>query len=503
MEKNLEDSSARSQGPSEQESPGRPSATVTPTQPGSVALSFAPGRARYDQVAYNFTPSQGATSTSGTSYYRSKRKGGAWSRDPDKDDGKTDITATTDASFYSYHSSRDLAAFVREMDGRMFNNQNELYMLPSDNQEFQRLQKQHYAFVLSEGGLTPCQHIVESILRPSDEGEPRSVLDLGCGSGIWAIEMAKEYPNASIVALDLAPAPIDLENIPPNCRFEIDDVNLGLSHYHGNSRFDIIHTRCIGSGINNYANMMRDVEACLKPGGLVIFIDGDMRMYEEDGVTPVPVGEEDENGVEIGEGSWLHRIAREVRYAAIYRGSDVPGLEDCIDLGLFGHPLIEPSSIRAASLYTPIGPWPESPYASEQQQLRYAGALMRQDLIQLSRAWHPILKVSGIDQATLDRWSERVDKELLTGKFKMLWHWRTTWGRRKLEDPDGQPIDTTPEDTIQTYDLPDEAPRAYNFFRMFTTAQEAAAFRELRTEKAKHLPLPLVVKMYEEAQSTV
>lgn len=61
----------------------------------------------------------------------------------------------------------------------MFNNQNDLYMLPSDNQEFERLQKQHYAFVLTAGGLTPCQDLVESILRPSDNGEPRSVLDLG------------------------------------------------------------------------------------------------------------------------------------------------------------------------------------------------------------------------------------------------------------------------------------------------------------------------------------
>ena len=61
--------------------------------------------------------------------------------------------------------------------------------------------------------------------------------------------MAREYPNASIVALDLAPAPVDLENIPPNCRFEIDDINLGLSHYHSDP-FDVIHARCIGSGVS-------------------------------------------------------------------------------------------------------------------------------------------------------------------------------------------------------------------------------------------------------------
>ncbi|CCA67627.1 hypothetical protein PIIN_01455 [Serendipita indica DSM 11827] len=318
-----------------------------------------------------------------------------------------------------------------------------------------------------------------------------------------AIEMAKEYPNASVVALDLAPVPLDPEKLPPNCRFVVEDINLGLSHYHGESGFDVIHARCIGSGINNYAAMMQDVEACLKPGGLVIFIDGDMRIYMEDGVTPVPIGQEDENGVEIGEGSWLHRIAREVRYAAIYKGSDVFGLEDCIDLGLFGHPLLEPSSICNAALYTPIGPWPESPDALEQQELRYAGTLLQQDLMQVSRAWTPLLKLYGINQETLDRWSERIQKELLTCKFKMLWRWRVTWGQRKVESLGRESADAPSSDKRKSSSASPKSPHAHNFFRTFTTAQEAAAFRNLQAEKATELPLPLVVKLYEEAHSTV
>lgn len=64
--------------------------------------------------------------------------------------------------------------------------------------------------------------------------------------------MAKEFPNADVVGMDLVPPtplpyvkPLDGEgnvlisltlaqrskSLPMNCRFEIDDVNLDLSHY--------------------------------------------------------------------------------------------------------------------------------------------------------------------------------------------------------------------------------------------------------------------------------
>jgi hypothetical protein len=59
--------------------------------------------------------------------------------------------------------------------------------------------------------------------------------------------MAKKFPHCDILGLDLAPAMFKLDEIPSNCRFEIDDINRGLSHYHGH--FDFIHSRCIGSGV--------------------------------------------------------------------------------------------------------------------------------------------------------------------------------------------------------------------------------------------------------------
>ena len=34
--------------------------------------------------------------------------------------------------------------------------------------------------------------------------DPHKILDLGTGSGIWAIDMAEKYPSASVIGVDTA-----------------------------------------------------------------------------------------------------------------------------------------------------------------------------------------------------------------------------------------------------------------------------------------------------------
>lgn len=35
--------------------------------------------------------------------------------------------------------------------------------------------------------------------------KPKRILDIGTGTGIWAIEMGDEFPDAQIIGTDLAP----------------------------------------------------------------------------------------------------------------------------------------------------------------------------------------------------------------------------------------------------------------------------------------------------------
>ena len=49
---------------------------------------------------------------------------------------------------------------------------------------------------------------------------PRTVLDLGTGTGTWASEVAEEFATADeVVGVDIEP--VALRECPANCRFEV------------------------------------------------------------------------------------------------------------------------------------------------------------------------------------------------------------------------------------------------------------------------------------------
>ena len=51
---------------------------------------------------------------------------------------------------------------------------------------------------------------------------PKRILDLGTGSGIWAIKVADEYKETEVVSVDIAP--IQPIWIPPNLNFEVANL---------------------------------------------------------------------------------------------------------------------------------------------------------------------------------------------------------------------------------------------------------------------------------------
>ncbi|KAL8945477.1 MAG: hypothetical protein Q9211_000015 [Gyalolechia sp. 1 TL-2023] len=80
-------------------------------------------------------------------------------------------------------------------------------------------------------------------------GEPPRVLDLGCGTGLWCMDMATSYPDAEIWGMDLAN--IQPEQILPNIRFRVprdyeSPWNLG------EDSFDLIHLRLGCGSVSNW-----------------------------------------------------------------------------------------------------------------------------------------------------------------------------------------------------------------------------------------------------------
>ncbi|KAL1962409.1 hypothetical protein VTN77DRAFT_9680 [Rasamsonia byssochlamydoides] len=83
-----------------------------------------------------------------------------------------------------------------------------IYMLPCDEQEQDRLDIFHKLFTVAK--------VSDKLIYAPHPSNGR-FLDLGCGTGIWAIDVANKYPNAFVAGVDLAP--IQPPNHPRNCEF--------------------------------------------------------------------------------------------------------------------------------------------------------------------------------------------------------------------------------------------------------------------------------------------
>jgi hypothetical protein len=90
--------------------------------------------------------------------------------------------------------------------------------------------------------------------------------------------MARRFPHTFILGIDLVPPPINWENSPSNLHFTINDVNLGMSRFY--DQYDFVHVRSIGGGITDMDRTIVELQRCLKPGGVLLIIDGDPIVYE-------------------------------------------------------------------------------------------------------------------------------------------------------------------------------------------------------------------------------
>jgi ubiquinone/menaquinone biosynthesis C-methylase UbiE len=88
-------------------------------------------------------------------------------------------------------------------------------------------------------------------------------VNIGTGTGIWAIEFADAHPSASVTATDLSP--IQPTNVPPNLQFVVDDFT--APWLYTKDSVDFIHARSIYGCVSDYPTLYSEVYSTLKPGG--------------------------------------------------------------------------------------------------------------------------------------------------------------------------------------------------------------------------------------------
>ncbi|RTE83032.1 hypothetical protein BHE90_002462 [Fusarium euwallaceae] len=113
-------------------------------------------------------------------------------------------------------------------------------------------------------------------LAPIGEN-PQNILDIGTGTGIWAINMADEFPSAKVIATDITPTQPSF--VPPNLEFQIDDAQMEWTFEP--ETFDFIHIRYLQGSIEDWDKLYGQVYKALKPGGWFQHIEPDLQMLSQ------------------------------------------------------------------------------------------------------------------------------------------------------------------------------------------------------------------------------
>nr|WHF59452.1 global regulator LaeA [Ganoderma lucidum] len=321
-------------------------------------------------------------------------------------------SASPAPSMYSMTSSLRAASYVREF-GRGINNYSEVYRLPADEEEFERLDRQHIMFMEVMGRYAPP---IPDILADDTPGVTKTCVDLGCGSGSWILDIARDFPHCSAVAVDLVPMQ-DI-NMPPNCRSEVDDINLGLQHFYG--AFNVAHARLVSSGIRDYKGLIDEMVQTLRPRGLVEVVEFDFHMYDEHQQPILPNRLEEETPA-------IARWMNFVNVAIEQRGGE-PDAANHLHQWMVTHPDLEEVAYREFWFQT--CPWkrPNEPNASRDNR---TGAMMRDDILAFLKSGRPLLLGSALDVLFVDELEMAAERELLEATTRTYVRVQNVYARRK------------------------------------------------------------------------
>ena len=239
----------------------------------------------------------------------------------------SDSSLGDDVSRYTASLTSSIERYPIENGRRYHALKDGSYVMPNDESELDRLDLMHQMIRV----------VMRNRLFFTPLGDrPERILDVGTGTGIWAIEMGDEFPDAEIIGTDLSATQPSW--VPPNVKFEIDDAEEPWTFQ---EEFDFIHVRYLAAAIGDWPQLVRQTFRHTKPGGWVEFQDFNAQYYSEDGsFTP------DLN---------IHKFITQFLDAAASFGRDScpgPKIEGWMkEVGF--------ENIVAEKFRLPIGPWPK------------------------------------------------------------------------------------------------------------------------------------------------
>ncbi|KAI0179058.1 S-adenosyl-L-methionine-dependent methyltransferase [Hypoxylon sp. FL1284] len=265
------------------------------------------------------------------------------------DDESDDDSAYADDLASSTASVTSSILQYRTLHGRTFHGEigNAESWNPNDAQHNESMEILHHASMLMQDDKLYLAPIGQNIQK---------VLDVGCGPGIWAIDFADEFPSAQVIGVDVSPT--QPQWIPPNLRFELDDVTRPWTYKP--ETFDYIHMRWLVGHIEDWRALYDECFKALKPGGYFEHKDSSAIIISDDGT--------------VAEDSALSQWGKVFNEGGRLSGKSFGVVEDdvqrkCMEAAGF-------VDIQEYDLKAPLGSWP----ADEKQ--RQAGHFLRLGLYQ-------------------------------------------------------------------------------------------------------------------------
>ncbi|KAJ9615091.1 hypothetical protein H2200_001165 [Cladophialophora chaetospira] len=280
-----------------------------------------------------------------------------------EDNSDVDSALGDDASVMTETLRSSLLESVRE-NGRGYHRYSSTvgadYPLPEDEIEQARSDLQHEMVRRTFNGKLYLAPITK---------EPHEILDLGTGTGIWAIEMADANPQAQVLGIDLSP--IQPELVPPNLKFEVDDFNDEWTY---TQKFDFIHARALVGSSRDFPKIVRQAYDHLKPDGYLEMTDVQMPFLSDDGTM---VGTNLE--------TWSNRQVEACATIGVDTTAPSKYKQMMIDAGF--------EDVQEYKFKWPVGTWPKDQYYKEIGKLCLINFLTGLEGFTL-RLWTGVLKMS-------------------------------------------------------------------------------------------------------------
>ncbi|KAK3400615.1 S-adenosyl-L-methionine-dependent methyltransferase [Sordaria brevicollis] len=316
-------------------------------------------------------------------------------------DGDSTLGSDAESSTASITSS---ILKYRIINGRTYHSESVTdgeYWAPNDEKQNEVLDIfHHYATLLFDGELHTAPIT----------NDPKNVIDIGTGTGLWAIDFADKFPKCNVIGTDISP--IQPSWVPPNVTFEIDDYTKEWT-FKENTQFDYIHFRWLNGTSKDWAEVYKQAYRYCKPGGWIEHMDTSAACYSDDGSVS------EKNAV--------------VQWGKVWQeaGKRIGRPFDLLEQNLMedGMKAAGFTNIVSKDYAVPVSPWHEDP---KQKELGlFFQVLWLEDIEGVIQ--HTFGNVMGWTQEELKNYAHQLRSELKNPKIHPYTIWRVVYGQKPLD----------------------------------------------------------------------